>query len=108
MNHSPSPRFHNSNWALNYQSQYSKCQENQPTSILLGDSMIAGLTRYQNIWDSNFSKINTVNCGIGGDRIQNVHWRAEKLPLSPSLTLFYPEYLGSIYYPGGGNVAHPM
>jgi len=85
MIHSPSPRFHNPNWSLKYQNQYNKCQENQPKSILLGDSIIAGLERYKNVWESYFSKTNTVNCGIGGDRVQNVHWRANKLPLSPSL-----------------------
>ena len=39
---------------------------------------MAGLSRYQNIWNGNFS-FNTLNCGIGGDKAQNVLWQAHNL-----------------------------
>ena len=40
---------------------------------------MAGLSRYQNIWNRNFS-FNTLNCGIGRDKVQNVLWQAHILP----------------------------
>ena len=40
---------------------------------------MARLSRYQNIWNRNFS-FNTLNCGIGGDKVQNVLWQAHILP----------------------------
>ena len=33
-------------------------------TILIGDSVMAKLRRYQNIWNRNFS-LHTLNCGIG-------------------------------------------
>ena len=49
------------------------------SAILLGDSIIAGFLRYPNIWYKFFDE-NTINCGIGGDKIQN-----EKISLPQSL-----------------------
>ena len=83
---SPSPRFYNLNWRLKHEQQYNACECKLPEVLLLGDSIISGLERYQSVHDLYFNKINTVNCGIGGDRLQNVLWRAENLPLPPSLS----------------------
>ena len=52
---------------------------------MIGDSLIAGLSRYPNIWRRYFKPLNAINCGIGGDRIQNVLWRSNNLPSSPFL-----------------------
>ena len=51
---------------------------------MLGDSIVAGFLRYLNIWYKLFDE-NTINCGIGGDKIQNELWRAENIPLPKSL-----------------------
>ena len=51
-------------------------------TILIGDSLILGLTRYESIWYKFFNKI-ALNFGIGGDRTQHVLWRARNLNLSP-------------------------
>ena len=45
--------------------------------------MIVGLSRYPNIWRRYFKPLNAINCGIGGERIQNVLWRINNLPSSP-------------------------
>ena len=49
--------------------------------ILCGDSIIAGLSRYKAVWNKYFRPLNTVNCGIGGDRTQHVLWRMENMTL---------------------------
>ena len=51
---------------------------------MLGDSVVAGFLKYLNIWYKLFDE-NTINCGIGGDKIQNELWRAENIPLPKSL-----------------------
>ena len=53
-------------------------------TILIGDSLVAGLSRYQNIWNGDFS-FSTLNCGIGGDRVQNDLRQAHKLPAVKSV-----------------------
>ena len=47
----------------------------------MGDSIVAGLSR----WNDYFAQINASNLGIGGDRVENVLWRAINLPLPSSV-----------------------
>ena len=54
-------------------------------SILIGDSLMAGLHRYSKIWNNFFKPIDALNCGIGGDKVQNVLWRVQNLSISSSL-----------------------
>ena len=54
------------------------------SAVLLGDSIVAGFLRYHNIWYKLFDE-NTLNCGIGGYKIQKVLRRAENILLSRSL-----------------------
>ena len=51
----------------------------------MGDSIVAGLSRYPNVWNDYFAQINTLNLGIGGDRVENVLWQAINLPLPLSM-----------------------
>ena len=51
----------------------------------MGDSIVAGLSRYPNVWNEYFAQINAFNLGIGGGRIENVLWRAIDLPLPLSV-----------------------
>ena len=53
------------------------------STVVIGDSIAAGLMRYSNVWDENFSR-DTVNCGIGGDKTQNVLWRSKNISLPQS------------------------
>ena len=54
-------------------------------SILIGDSLIAGLHHYYKIWNNLFKPIDALNCGIGWNKVQNVLWRVQNLPISSSL-----------------------
>ena len=46
---------------------------------------MAGLHRYYKIWNNFFKPIDALYCGIGGDKVQNVLWRVQNLPISSSL-----------------------
>ena len=56
-------------------------------SILIGDSLMAGLHRYSKIWNNFFKPIDALNCGIRGDKVQNVLWRVQNLLISSSLKM---------------------
>ena len=55
----------------------------KPKSIVIGDSIAAGLARYPEVWLQYFK--NALNLGIGGDRVEHVLWRVENLDLSSSI-----------------------
>ena len=54
-------------------------------SILIGESLIAGLHSYYMIWNNFFKPIDALNCGIREEEGQNVLWRLQKLPISSFL-----------------------
>ena len=56
-----------------------------PSVLLIGDSIVASLSRYQTVWKKYFKLYKALNCGISGDRTQHVLWRAEGLSVPPSL-----------------------
>ena len=62
------------------------CTTKQSRVVLLGDSLVANLARYPAVWDEHLYPLHTVNCGIGGDRTQNVMWRIENMFL-PATTI---------------------
>jgi lysophospholipase L1-like esterase len=43
--------------------------------LFLGDSITAGWTKAQKIWDKEYAPLKAANFGIGGDRTQHVLWR---------------------------------
>ena len=45
-------------------------KSNSFKSILIEDSLIAGLNRYCKIWNNFFKPIVALNCDIGGDKVQ--------------------------------------
>ena len=68
----PTGRFYKDNWLVNHKKQAALMKSSKNAStVLLGDSIVAGFLRYHNIWYKFFDE-NTINCGIGGDKIQNV------------------------------------
>ena len=81
----PAGRFCKDNWLINPKNQaaFMKLLKNV-SAVLLGDSIVAGFLRYHNIWYKFFNE-NTINCGIGGYKIQKVLRRAENILLSRSL-----------------------
>ena len=52
-------------------------------TIILADSIAAGLSHYSNVWKTFFKE--SLNLGIGGDRTQHILWRVEPLPLPSHL-----------------------
>ena len=71
-------------WYSLHRRQVEKIINNQAEAIILGDSLVAGLSRYPDIWDL-FKPHNVINCGIKGDRIENVLWRVDHLYLPDSV-----------------------
>ena len=56
----------------------------RPETILIGDSIVRGLSRYPKVWNNSFND-SCLNLGIGGDRTQHVLWRCRNLPIPSSL-----------------------
>ena len=66
---------------LGWYGDHIRCYRNvfkkQAEVVLLGDSLVANMSRYPIVWDHHLEKLNVVNCGIRGDHTQNVLWRVE-------------------------------
>ena len=84
MDSSPSERFYNTNWLKIHQNHYFQVKQESINSIITGDSIVAGFTRYTNIYNSLFGN-RFINLGISGGRVENVLWHATDIPLLPSL-----------------------
>ena len=80
----PSARFSKWNWLELHLKHWSFLSNDKCGTLLIGDSRVAGFSRYQNVWNRNFS-FNTLNCVAGGDKIQNVLWQAHNLPAVKSI-----------------------
>ena len=59
--------------------------EEKPIVALCGASIIQGLKRYHDIWDTYFAPLSAINLGIGGDRTENILWRMEDFNLPPTV-----------------------
>ena len=80
----PSKRFYNNNWLKIHQNHCFQVKQENINSIIIRDSIVAGLTRYTNVWNNLFGN-RFINLGISGDRVENVLWRARDIPILPSL-----------------------
>ena len=56
---------------------------------LCGASIVNGLQRYNNVWNSYFAPLKAANLGIGGDKVQHILWRIEDLELPSSLNYLF-------------------
>ena len=81
----PSGRDNKSGWYDIHQKHVNLSLNSKTILVLIGDSIVAGLSRYANIWRSFFKTFDTLNYGIGGDCTQHVLWRAENATLPNSL-----------------------
>lgn len=69
----PLPRFSNVNW-LNFHNNYCNSETiSNYSTMLIGDSMITGLTRFTNIWKKYFRSLNAINSGVSGDKLKIFH-----------------------------------
>ena len=78
-------RFNKSSWIECHRNHCLTMKVTNPNALLLGDSIIAGLARYQNVWKKYFVSLNAMNLGIRGDCVENVLWQAISLPLPSSV-----------------------
>ena len=81
----PTGHFYKDNWVVNPKNQAALIKSSKKVSaVLLWDSITAGFLRYPNTWYKFFDE-NTMNCGIGNDKVQNILWGVENVPLPQSL-----------------------
>ena len=60
----PTERFYKSNWVEYHRNHCFMIKDSKPNALLLGDSIVAGLSRYLNVWNEYFNQINALNLGI--------------------------------------------
>ena len=77
----PSGRDNKVGWYDTHERHMKLASYSQPSVILIGDSIIAGLSRYPQVWNRFFKPWKALNFGIGGDRTQYVLWRATNIEL---------------------------
>ena len=53
--------------------------------VLVGDSIVNGLQRYDDVWQKHFVPLHATNFGIPGDKTQNILWRMEDLDFPPNI-----------------------
>ena len=63
----PTERFYKSNWVEYHHNHCSMIKDSKLNTLLLGDSIVVGISRYPNVWNEYFTPINMLNLGIGGD-----------------------------------------
>ena len=75
----PTARQSKTNWMNTHLKHCSRLNNESFNTILIGDSLIAGLTRYNKVWNKFSKPFNDFSCGIRGDRVEHVLWRAYDL-----------------------------
>ena len=81
----PTGRIYKNGWLEKHNRHVALLKAKSNTStVVTGDSIATGLMRYKNVWEENFTR-DTVNCGMGGDKTQNILWRSKNIPLPQSL-----------------------
>ena len=81
----PSMRFSKINWLNFHHHHCSNLITSRLYTIIIWESTAAGLNRYGSVCMKYLEPLKTLNCGIGGDRVQNVLWRVQNLPVISSL-----------------------
>ena len=65
----PTEPLYKSNWIEYHRNHCSMIKDAKPNTLLLGDSIVAGPSRYPNVWNKHFAPINALNIGTGGDSV---------------------------------------
>ena len=71
----PSKRINNNNWLKIH---YNHVKHDNINSIIIPDSIVAGLTRCNDVWKNLFGS-GFINLGIYGDRVEHVLWRVRDI-----------------------------
>ena len=77
----PLERRWKAKWFQNYRKNCFNLNSKSFKSIIVGDSLIAGLNRYCTIKNNFFRPTETLNCVIRGDKVHNVSWSIKNLPV---------------------------
>ena len=70
----PTAQQSKTNWMNTHLKFGSRLNNKRFATILIGDSLIAGLAHCSKVWNKFFKLLNALNCGTGGDRVQHVLW----------------------------------
>ena len=81
----PLPRLSNVNWLNSHNKHCNSMMIGNYSTLLIGDSIIAGSSCNSNIWKTYFKLLYAINCGIGGDRVENILWQCKNLQSCPNL-----------------------
>ena len=76
----------NNNWLKIHYNHRFHVHHDNINSIIKGDSIVAGLTRYNNVWKNLFGN-GFINLGIRGDRAEHVLWRVRDIAFPPRLKM---------------------
>ena len=71
------------NWSELFMNHQIDLSCSTPSTIVIGDSIAAGLARFSDVWHNFFR--NALNLGIGGDRTEHVIWRVDNLSFPASI-----------------------
>ena len=84
---SPTPRNGKHGWYDQFQKHNILLNTSKAKMLIIGDSLVSNLSRYLEIWRKYFIYLRALNCGIAGDKAQNVLWRVKNLHFSSNLGL---------------------
>ena len=79
----PDSRHSKPGWFKQHKKHATKVFTTTAETLLIGDSIVSGLTRYKKVWDNYFT--NAINIGIRGDSTQHILWRVRNTRLSNSI-----------------------
>ena len=77
----PVSRDYRIGWIDHHNGNKDTALQSKSNILIIGDSIVSGLTRYKDIWYKYFGKNHALNFGIPGDHIENVLWRLIDLTL---------------------------
>ena len=81
----PLLRFFKTCWLNSHINRCSKLSRNYYEKVIMGGSIVVGLSRYQSVWVKFLQLLRALNCGNGGDKVQHVLWRSHNLPVVKSV-----------------------
>ena len=81
----PTERVHKPGWNNIHHNHTSLIRNPLRETLLIGDSIISGFSRYGGVWQKHFGHLNALNLGIGGDKTQHVLWRVQNYVLTPNI-----------------------
>ena len=82
----PAPMSSKLGWYEDFREQNVLLNNLSSNILLIGDSLISNISRYQDVWSQYFSERNTLKFSIPGDKVQSLLLRITNLKFSSNLT----------------------